>query len=484
MGLDPIDDAIQQAEGWPPPIGDWARTLRFAWEVWRKEPVNAHVFRRVAQALHDQHHTASGHTQNLSDGISSLLKSWQGDPGTKAYEYLGPALTPAQMEHAGGDEPSAPLGKGWELWHNLSTITSLLEYNTGAHSKAADTYDQIRSLHDDLDFNLKLAAGDLAAMVVTAFIPIGDLVGEPLEAAGEAVEVGRTAEGARAVIEVERIIQEAREAGQAAQLVEKVTEVTQEARRVARWAIAARIAMALIAVGGMALAPWEVYFSNTAPHNADKYYPPSIQTEAERQRYDYFFSKYGDMQLAADLTKSGLDGDQADALAKRYGIDVLKRIANDPNLGGAKTLEDLFTLRNMPGIDRVVKSLLEDADTNASGIQGDLYELWQMAANVDRIAEVALPAVGTDGKPKKGPDARLKDGTLVQMKSYTWTGPAFAYARDIKQQYEVTRANYPGVPIVFWFNGENGPLPAAVLQQLNDLAPFGVTWEYHPPLSR
>jgi hypothetical protein len=163
----------------------------------------------------------------------------------------------------------------------------------------------------------------------------------------------------------------------------------------------------------------------------------------------------------------------------------MKKLASEPRCGGESTFADMFKARNINGIEQVVQDLA-NAGNNSQGYSGAIYELWWMANNANTITQVQLPAMGTDGKPKKGPDAQLNDGTLIQLKNYQWN-QAFlnnvVYPRQIRDQVEVTQRNYPGKPIKFVFNGCNGALPAAVLKTLNELASQNVSWDYWPPLN-
>ncbi len=292
---------------------------------------------------------------------------------------------------------------------------------------------------------------------------------EPLEDTAEAAEVAEAGETTAEMVKL----------GQATITLEKVAEETKEGFSLLK------VISVVGTIAGIALLPFLLSGDSPANNtNPDIAYPPGIETDQQKLIYRALFFQTGNALLAAMLAKSGLSLEECEALLERYGLLTIERIVSNPNYGGSGTLLDMYRIRNIPGADKVVQDLLSSGD-NANGYTGALYELWWLANHTTNVVQAQLPATGKDGNEKKGPDARLEDGTLIQLKNYRWD-QAFLndviYPQQIKEQFEITRRNYPGQPIKFIFNGCNGTIPQAVLNTLEQLAQDGVTWDYWPPV--
>jgi hypothetical protein len=467
MGTDWIDSLLQKAEGIPV-LGGIAHDLRIAYDVWSKEPANPQPVRNQAQNLDDLYNTAAQLRSQFNDSLLTLRQKWTGDA---ASAYLGPEITAFQVEH---DMEPAFQGAGYNMWNHLNLITSLLDYNGTAHHKAADKLDKIQSLHGELNTQFLVAVGALGTAVATEEIPVVDIFTDVVGGGTAAVEAGDALATAE---EIETTVQ----------AVETVEEVAQTTRTASTLMKVVSVVVVTAMIADIALLPFAVS-SNVDNPNGDQSgitYPPGIETDQQKLIYRTLFFEYGDSLLAAYLAKSGLSLEECEALIQQFGLATVKKIANEPRCGGPNTFDDMFKARNIPGIEQVVQDLA-NAGSNGQGYSGAIYELWWMANNANNIAQVQLPATGVDGKPKKGPDAQLDDGTIVQLKNYQWDKPFLndvAFPREIRDQVAVTQRNYPGQPIKFVFNGCNGPLPQAVLDTLNELASKNVSWEYWPPLN-
>lgn len=154
--------------------------------------------------------------------------------------------------------------------------------------------------------------------------------------------------------------------------------------------------------------------------------------------------------------------------------------------------------KDIPGIDRVLRLLVGGAGPS---FRGYYFALQWIATHRNQIAEVEVPIDG-----KSGPDAILKDGTIVDLKSYDWKG---AQQRDnlfrklnaaeleksrldpnykpkhypttleeIQIQIERYKKNYPGHPIVYIFDSRTeGHMPDDLAQMFRD---EGVIVKYWP----
>jgi hypothetical protein len=467
MGTDWIDSLLQKAEGIPV-LGGIAHDLRIAYDVWRKDPADPQPVRSQAQNLDDFYTTATQLRSQLNDSLLNLRQKWTGDA---ALAYLGPEVTAFEVEH---DTEPAFQGAGYNLWNHLNLITAILDYNGTAHYKAADKLDKIQSLHGQLNTQFLVAAGALGTAVATEEIPVVDIGTDILGGGTAAVEAGEALETAE---EIETV----------AETVETVEEVEQVTRTASALMKVVSVVVVTAMIADIALLPFAVSPNVSTPTSGqpDIAYPPGIETDQQKFIYRTLFFEYGDSLLAAYLAKTGLSLEDCEALIQQFGLALVKKIADEPRCGGVNTFSDMFKARNIPGIESVVQDLANSGN-NGQGYTGAIYELWWMANNVNNIIQVQLPATGVDGKPKKGPDAQLDDGTLVQLKNYQWDKPFLnnvAFPREIRDQVAATQRNYPGKPIKFIFNGCNGPLPQSVLDTLKELASKNVSWDYWPPLN-
>lgn len=454
MGIDWMDDLLQQAEG-TPRFSSFARQLCFAYELWRVDPPDPQPVREQEQTLGSLSTRAAQLRAAFNDSLIALRQSWT---GRSAAAYLGPEATAFQGEYDA--QPIRP-GAGWRMWHALNQITGLLDYNEAAHRQAVDKLRRMRALHDELEADLKRAAGTLAAMLA---LPGA----EPLKGAAEARELVAVSETANEYSQV----------GQAGVTVEQV------AQKIGIGSSLLKSMAAQGTVAGVALLP--LALASDAPAstvNPDIAYFSGVEGDQQQLSERALSFQTGDVLPAAAFARPGLSLEACQALIQRYGLSTVQRIANKLQAGDANTRADLDNASTIAGIEQMAQAPT-GAGENADASSGAMYEVWWLANHATNTVLAQLATAGKNGKPEEGPDAQLEDGTLIQLRNYTWDQPllnAVVYPQQIKEQVEITRRSYPGQPIKFVFNGCHGALPQAVLQTFEQLAEDGVTWEYWPP---
>ncbi|MBA3822705.1 MAG: hypothetical protein H0X24_02230 [Ktedonobacterales bacterium] len=524
MGMDPIDDALQKAEG-VPGLGGFVRDLRFAWEVWRKPPADPGPLQNQANLLADLQHTTDQLATEFSDSMLALQQTWA---GTEADAYIGQIPTMFEVEH---DMAPPNNGAGYAMWDRLSMTRDLLDYNAAAHRQGVENIGKLRDLHDTLDFNIKLAAVDLAAMVVTAFIPVADLIGDPIEAVVEAREVAVCVTAARSVQTLESVWEGydvVAEATKIAATAARTAQVLSTIQKVRMIAVGVEAVIEISAIGTIVysvstfsqedfnkLAPPQdsTTKGNKLPPLLEPPYPPNIKTDEQKATYNFLLMNYGyevanqyalsliipyGVDLAAlqrfygimqrwrsvppldiaVLMKAGLTDAQIDNLIQHYrwaGNNQLDTLIQRPD--AVYIVQELAKYVQAPyftlfGIDQVVADLVNNSRTSYNGA---VYQLQVMAHfSPDQISHVEpnVPTVGSPGTTR-GPDIVLKSGVVIQCKSYNWCAyrdPTLLNRMVNSLQKNITddEARYPG-RVEYYFNSSPAcPMPTDVQNLLNN----------------
>ncbi len=303
MGRDWFEDLLEKGEHIPG-IGGAIEKLRFAYVAWRDEPADPKPVQGQAQTLDDLYTTASQLSKEFNDSLLNLRQKWTGN---EASAYLGPELTFAQVEH--GVTPASS-GLGWEMWKRLGQIKEALDYNGAAHHAAQKKLEKIQSLHGELDTNIKIAGGTLAAMAATAAIPVVDIGTESIGAAALVGEAAETAAVATEVVEVAETVATVEEVAVA------VREVTLVQRIVATVVMGAMIA-------DVVLAPFLIS-NSAAPGTSgaggtESLYPPTAHwTEADQALLEQLMKEFPDVseQDIKDLIRAGFTADEIRAILR------------------------------------------------------------------------------------------------------------------------------------------------------------------------
>jgi hypothetical protein len=301
MGIDWFDDLLEKAEHIPG-IGGEIQKLRYAYEIWRKEPADPKPVQLQAQTLDDLYTTASQLSTELNDNLLSLRQKWTGN---EALNYLGPEVTFAQVEH--GYTPAEP-GKGWDMWQRLGMLKESLDYNGAAHHAAKKKLDKIQSLHNDLDTDIKVAGGTLAFMVATVEIPVADIVTD----GGGAIAL--TAEAADAA----EMATEVTEAVEAVETVEEIAVTTRE------FTLAQKITAVVVAgamIADIVLAPFLIANSDSpaASGTPDTLNPPTAQwSQADQDLLEQLMQEFPDVLAddIKDLIRAGFTPDEIRAILR------------------------------------------------------------------------------------------------------------------------------------------------------------------------
>lgn len=204
MGMDPIDDVLQFIESKHIPVlSGLAHDLRQAWETWRKTPVDPTPFFAQTENLKQLQAQARSLADELNTSRITLRAQWSGH---MADVYLGPSVTPFEVEH---DMEPNDTSVSFHHWQTLFSLSNNLAYNVGAHRALADKLKKIQSLHDTLNTQIKIAGAGLAVMVAEDAAPgLGELA-DAAEAPAEGAEIGAAVETS-ATIE-ETIVEETTE---------------------------------------------------------------------------------------------------------------------------------------------------------------------------------------------------------------------------------------------------------------------------------
>lgn len=453
-------------------------TLRWVYEIWRLPPVNAVPVKYHAEVLRDLYRQFDPLMMEFNENLARLHQTWS---GPQAEAYLGPTPTAFQIEH---DMEPPNTSASMQLWANMSQMLAGLDYNAAAHHQSGVYLDNMNTLHGQLDWNFKLALADMATMVGTAFIPGVDLVTDTGATEGiEAYEVGRAAETAEEIVQTEEAVRTTSAVEQAERIAEQAWQawtVRQMLRYIGIGAVivtagAGLTVVVMLFARNRSVPPQAVHPEPTPIPNIN--YPPNIAGNPQKEAlYKLLYLKYSDAFKAAyeAMIEDGYTSQQCEDLITKFGLDRLNALASDPNKQDA--IQYLYTLKDVSGIDKVIDSLIVQT-YNVNKIAGDLFELEWMNAHAGNIVEVQLPAIGIDNKEKQGPDALLKDGSLIQLKTYQWDisfyNIPFGRERvieDLDSQVEVTSRNYKGEPIVFVFNSRFGDIPSWAVNALKDLA--------------
>jgi hypothetical protein len=139
----------------------------------------------------------------------------------------------------------------------------------------------------------------------------------------------------------------------------------------------------------------------------------------------------------------------------RVSLKTLEAVLATPSFApfAANTLRDLAQVKNIPGVERVVQRLVGVPGGQAAGAS---YEINVAARYGQDLAEMSPMVTVTDqvtGKPKEVEvDARLRDGTLVEVK-YDTGGFAYRLGEKGLDQLILRKWSQPsGVPVALVTN--------------------------------
>jgi hypothetical protein len=215
----------------------------------------------------------------------------------------------------------------------------------------------------------------------------------------------------------------------------------------------------LVSLGGIAVASLTIQTLSDAQRS--KLIDEIISlTGWTREEVEQFLRDHPDLTVEAllKLVKSGLTFPQIKMMLGRFDIAHLNAIAK---INGAEALfKDIWEISDIDGIETLVQRLASTANSTAVGAG---YLLQYAVAHKDQIAKIELE----DGN---GPDILLKDGTLIDTKTYSWDRyPDFLVDSTIKnyqKQIARTKTNYPEQPIKYTFDSQPGKLPQSVRKAL------------------
>lgn len=192
--------------------------------------------------------------------------------------------------------------------------------------------------------------------------------------------------------------------------------------------------------------------------------PPVNLNQDQQKLLKELLDEFPDVSpdLLKELVAAGLTKDQIVRLLTKHAKDI------------ASIWQLLLPLLGIPGIEQVLKDLASNSDTS---YRGALHMLNWLVAHQSEVARVE----DRDADGNRAIDVFLKDGTVVDLKSYNW----YAYKRPglldkviekLKKQVERDKGLYPNRKIVFDFNSESGPVPDAIRQALENLGVTVETW--------
>lgn len=148
-------------------------------------------------------------------------------------------------------------------------------------------------------------------------------------------------------------------------------------------------------------------------------------------------------------------------------------------------------VQNIPGIDQILKDMITSPNNKdgspGTGYRGSYFELNWIVNRQKTNGDVAAVEQFVNGQ--HGADVTLKNGTLVDTKSYMWSkqSPGFIKAviiPEIRKQLERYRTKPPftGHPVVYVFDSAGGKIPASIQKIFDDEKALGlnVTVQYWP----
>jgi hypothetical protein len=150
-------------------------------------------------------------------------------------------------------------------------------------------------------------------------------------------------------------------------------------------------------------------------------------------------------------------------------------------------------VQNIPGIDAILKDMITAPLTKAGSpnptYRGSYFQLNWVENRQTTVGDIVRVEQFVNTPPQKGPDAVLKDGTLVDTKSYIWPDQTPFFRRihtipDLKKQLERYRTDpaLTGHPVVYIFDSSGGKLPADIQKVFDEAKARGlnVTVLYWP----
>jgi hypothetical protein len=450
MGLDWIDDILQKAEGLPL-LGGIAHDLRYAYEIWRVDPPDPKPVQTQHDTLDSLHNRAATLRTSFNESLYTLQSNWTGNG---ASYYFGPQPTHFQIEH---DLEPPTTGAGYLLWNRLDQITSTLEYNRAAHQQAFTTLTQIVELHGELQSEVYEAAGLLVADAATTAIP--GL--EELDALDVPITIER----------VDKAVETAQEVEKVAEAVKTVEEV---AKDVSTGLQLINIVRAFGALVGIALLTFLLSSDSPAiPKNGPQ--PPVALSQEQQDMLQRLARDYPDLppDVLEALVTSGLSEDEIRALLERFGVDAIIGLVRRWGAEIATILKDLYLVRNVPGMERLVNDLITGAQNTALG---SLYQLFWVVDHLNQVARVE----DTDTNGNKAADVILTDGSILDTKTLDWSRyNKFTLGRQIAEMEAQIRRDqglYPGEHITYVFDSQYGDVPDAVKEALKELDVTVKTW--------
>ncbi len=515
MDLASINSTLQDAENIPVLRGI-VHDLRKAVQIMTEIPVDPDVFDRQATNL--DHLVKEG--ISLSNDLNAIVtklsaeNTWQ---GTAADEYLGPEGVRGPQNGGGG--------AGGYMNRNLHQALGALAANRISHQKSADFCRQVNALQIALWGEVVVAVIGVAAIVAATASLVAaptDLISVPAVAADTAVASGTagtiatmTATGGELTGELAVVVAQAEASLSAAYAAMAVIKIS------------AAVLCVDIGLAVFEIARDDSYGldyptpldmgkkkPNKLPLPPARVYPPNIKTDTERATYDYLMANYG-LEVAneyalslivpyevdqaklreyfailnkwkgvpfidvAVMMKAGLTPAQIDSLIERYRwqthtqLDVLTQRPD-----AAYILQQLAEYVQAPyfttfGIDQIVDDLVNGSP---SSYDGALYQLkvMQYVGGSATISHVE-PTVPSTKVPRvvRGPDIVLKDGTVIQCKSYDWcryySARTLQWAiESLKKNIEADEARYPGSVNYYFDSSSECPMPLAVEQLLSN----------------
>jgi hypothetical protein len=116
------------------------------------------------------------------------------------------------------------------------------------------------------------------------------------------------------------------------------------------------------------------------------------------------------------------NGDEAVALTGRFGDNAIKYLLG----GGKDSFENLKFLNSLSGSpERVLQDLTSGSKTSVNGAQFQLEQLKRLDPATISGVEVTIPGGRVD--------AILKDGTIIEYKSWDWHGNAYQNPVQLQQ---------------------------------------------------
>jgi hypothetical protein len=176
-------------------------------------------------------------------------------------------------------------------------------------------------------------------------------------------------------------------------------------------------------------------------------------------------------QFFDKISSIGLDNDQIAKFLKNHADDI------------PKIWQMYSQVSNISGIDLVLYDIANGSKTN---YKGSFFQLQWLVAHKDIVASVEA----VDANNKQAADIILKDGTVIDVKSYDWKSQKSlddllkkihqeddtAYNR-IKRQIERYKNLHPGSHLVYYFDSTSGKIPPDLQKLFDD---EGVEVKYWP----